>query len=77
MRPVSIVTVSNSGFFFIRLLVERVRALIGPRPYEIIVVDRGRDKTSRTWCKFSSEICTNTDPLSCSKSRASTSRSRR
>jgi len=49
MRPVSIVTVSNSGFFFIRLLVERVRAMIGPRPYEIIVVDRGRDKTSRSW----------------------------
>lgn len=49
MRPVSIVTVSNSGIFFIRLLVERVRALIGSRPYEILVVDRGKDKTSRAW----------------------------
>ena len=40
-RPVSIVTVSYDTFFFVRLLVEKVRELIGPRLYEVIVVDRG------------------------------------
>ena len=49
MRPVSIVTVSNGGFFFVRLLVERVRAHIGARPYEILVVDRGGSRAERKW----------------------------
>jgi len=45
-RPVSIVTVSYDTFFFVRLLVEKVRELIGPRSYELIIVDRGsRDGT--------------------------------
>ena len=39
-RPVSIVSVSYDTFFFVRLLVQKVRELIGPRSYELIVVDR-------------------------------------
>src|SRR5438045_9244123 len=48
-RPVSIVTVSYDTFFFVRLLVEKVRALIGPRSYEVIVVDRGSRDGTREW----------------------------
>lgn len=45
-RAVSIVTVSYDTFFFLRLLVDKVREFIGARDYEIIVVDRGsRDGT--------------------------------
>lgn len=49
LHPVSFVTVSVDGLFFVRLLVERVRALAGPREYEIIVVDRGSRDGSRRW----------------------------
>lgn len=49
LNPVSIVTVTRDGLFFSRLLVDRVRALIGPRPYEIIVVDRGSKDATRRW----------------------------
>lgn len=48
-RPVSIVTVTYEGLFFTRLLVERVRAFVGPRPYEIIAVDRGSRDGTRAW----------------------------
>jgi glycosyltransferase involved in cell wall biosynthesis len=48
-RPVSIVTVSYDTFFFVRLLVEKVRELIGPRSYEVIVVDRGSCDGTREW----------------------------
>jgi len=48
-RPVSIVTVSYDTFFFVRLLVEKVRELIGPRSYELIVVDRGSRDGTREW----------------------------
>jgi len=40
------VTVSYDTLFFVRLLVAKVREMIGLRPYEIVVVDRGsRDGT--------------------------------
>jgi glycosyltransferase involved in cell wall biosynthesis len=48
-RPVSIVTVSYDTFFFVRLLVEKVREMIGPRSYEVIVVDRGSRDGTREW----------------------------
>lgn len=56
LPPVSFVTVSADGMFFIRLLVERVRALVGPRPYEIIVVDRGSRDGSREWLKQQPDV---------------------
>jgi glycosyltransferase involved in cell wall biosynthesis len=43
------VTVSYDSFFFIRLLVEKVRELIGPRSYELIVVERGSRDGTREW----------------------------
>lgn len=48
-RPISIVTVSYDTFFFVRLLVEKVRELIGARTYELIVVDRGSCDGTREW----------------------------
>lgn len=48
-RPVSIVTVSHDTFFFVRLLVEKVREFVGARPYEIIVVDRASRDGTREW----------------------------
>ena len=55
-RPVSIVTVTYDTFFFIRLLVERVRELIGNRAYEIIVVDRGSRDGTLEWCAQQSDL---------------------
>ena len=44
--PVSIVTVTRGGYFFVRLLVEKVREFTTDRDFEIIAVDRGsRDGT--------------------------------
>jgi hypothetical protein len=55
-NPVSIVTVTRDGLFFSRLLVERIRALMGVRKYEIIVVDRGsRDETCR-WMRRQPDV---------------------
>lgn len=51
LPPVSILTVAADGLFFVRLLVERVRATVGPRPYEIIVVDRGSRDGLREWVR--------------------------
>ncbi len=48
-RPVTILTVTFDDYFFSRLLVERVRAMVGQRPYEIIVVDRGSRDGTREW----------------------------
>ena len=50
LRPVSIVTVTYDTFFFLRLLVEKVREFIGARAYEIIVVDRGSRDGTLEWC---------------------------
>src|ERR1700757_2823446 len=48
-RPVTIVTVSHDTFFFVRLLVEKVREHIGSRLYELIVVDRGSRDGTLKW----------------------------
>ena len=55
-RPVSIVTVSYDTFFFVRLLVEKVRELIGPRLYEVIVVDRGSCDGTREWLEAQPDV---------------------
>src|SRR4051812_13458423 len=49
-KPVSIVTVTYDTFFFLRLLVEKVREFIGERTFEIIVVDRGSRDGTLEWC---------------------------
>jgi glycosyltransferase involved in cell wall biosynthesis len=49
MRPVSIVTVTRGCFFFVRLLVEKVREHMDGREYEIIAVDRGSRDGTREW----------------------------
>ena len=49
--PVSIVTVAADGLFFVQLLAHRVRATIGARAYEIIVVDRGSRDGLRAWVR--------------------------
>lgn len=49
LPAVSIVTVTRDGYFFARLLVEKVREFVGPRVYEIIVVDRGSRDETRGW----------------------------
>lgn len=49
LNPVSIVTVTYDTYFFVRLLVEKVREFIGPRHYEIIVVDRGSRDGTLEW----------------------------
>jgi CTP:molybdopterin cytidylyltransferase MocA len=49
LRPVSIVTVTFDTYFFVRLLVEKVREFVGGRDYEIIVVDRGSRDGTREW----------------------------
>jgi glycosyltransferase involved in cell wall biosynthesis len=55
-RPVSIVTVSYDTFFFVRLLVEKVRETVGDRAYEIVVVDRGSRDGTREWLKTQSDV---------------------
>jgi glycosyltransferase involved in cell wall biosynthesis len=55
-RPVSIVTVSYDTFFFVRLLVERVRQTIGARPYQIVVVDRGSRDGTREWLRVQPDV---------------------
>jgi glycosyltransferase involved in cell wall biosynthesis len=55
-RPVSIVTVSSDTFFFVRLLVEKVRELIGSRSYEVIVVDRGSRDGTREWLSAQPDV---------------------
>lgn len=55
-HPVSIVTVTRDGLFFTRLLVERIRALIGDRAYEIIVVDQGSRDGSLDWLRTQPDV---------------------
>jgi glycosyltransferase involved in cell wall biosynthesis len=55
-RPVSIVTVAYDSHFFVRLLVERVRTMVGPRDYEIIVVDRGSRDGTREWVRQQPDV---------------------
>ena len=56
MRPASIVTVNYDTYFFIRLLVEKVREFIGTRDYELIVVDRGSRDGSREWLRKQPDV---------------------
>ena len=55
-RPVSIVTVNFDSLFYIRLLVEKVREFVGPRAYEIVVVDRGSRDGSREWLQDQPDV---------------------
>jgi glycosyltransferase involved in cell wall biosynthesis len=56
LTPVSVVTVTYDGFFFVRLLVEKVREFVGPRDYEIIAVDRGSRDGSREWLRSQPDV---------------------
>lgn len=56
MPPVSIVTVAADGYLFVRLLVERVRATVGRRDYEIIVVHRGSRDGSVRWLRRQPDV---------------------
>ena len=56
LPAVSVVTVTHDGLFFSRLLVEKVRQFIGPRQYEIIVVDRGSHDGTRGWMANQSDV---------------------
>lgn len=56
MPPVSIVTVAADGYLFARLLVERVRATVGERDYEIIVVHRGSRDGSVRWLRRQADV---------------------
>lgn len=49
-------TVATDGYFFVRLLVERVRASVGARPYEIVVVDRGSRDGTRSWLRRQPDV---------------------
>jgi glycosyltransferase involved in cell wall biosynthesis len=55
-RSISIVTVSYDTFFFVRLLVEKVREFLGPRSYELIVVDRGSRDGTREWLSAQPDV---------------------
>ena len=54
--PVTIVTVSLNSYFFVRLLVEKVREFVGPRDYEIIVVDRGSQDETLDWVQSQPDV---------------------
>jgi glycosyltransferase involved in cell wall biosynthesis len=55
-RPVSIVAVTYDTYFFVRLLVEKVREFVGEREYEIIIVDRGSRDGTREWLALQSDV---------------------
>ncbi len=56
LPAISIVTVTRDSYFFVRLLVEKVREFIGPRDYEIVVVDRGSRDETRAWLKAQRDV---------------------
>lgn len=56
LPAVSIVTVNFDSYFFVRLLVEKLRQFIVGRDYEVIVVDRGSRDGSRDWLRGQSEV---------------------
>ena len=56
LPAVSIVTVNFDSYFFIRLLVEKLRQFIVGRDYEIIVVDRGSRDGSKDWLRRQNDV---------------------
>jgi hypothetical protein len=56
LPAVSIVTVTCDSYFFVRLLVEKVREFVGPREYEILVVDRGSRDGTRRWLRAQPDV---------------------
>lgn len=56
LPPVSVVTVTYDTYFFLRLLVEKVREFIGGRDYEIMVVDRGSRDGTLEWCAEQADV---------------------
>ena len=56
LPPVSFVTVTRDGCFFVRLLVETLRRQVGERDYEIIAVDRGSRDGTRAWLKAQPDV---------------------
>ena len=56
LDPVTVITVARNGYFFTRLLVEKVREHTIGRPFEIIVVDRGSKDGSREWLRQQSDV---------------------
>jgi len=54
--PVSVLTVTRNGFFFSRLLVEKVRQFTTDRNYQIIVVDRGSTDATRSWMRAQPDV---------------------
>jgi len=56
LPPVSFVTVVDGGLLFVRLLVERLRAFVGARDYEIIAVDRLSRDGTRAWLRAQPDV---------------------
>jgi glycosyl transferase family 2 len=56
LPAVSIVTVNFDSYFFIRLLVEKLRQFTVGRDYEIVVVDRGSRDGSRDWLRRQNDV---------------------
>jgi glycosyltransferase involved in cell wall biosynthesis len=56
LYPVSIVTVSYDTYFFVRLLIQKVQEFVGPRDYEIIVVDRGSGDGTLQWLRSQPDV---------------------
>ncbi|MGI9088411.1 MAG: glycosyltransferase family 2 protein [Chthoniobacterales bacterium] len=56
LPAVSIVTVAYDTFFFVRLLVEKVREFIGERAYEIVLVDRGSRDGTLEWARAQADV---------------------
>lgn len=56
LNPVTVVTVTYDTYFFIRLLVEKVREFIGPRDYEIVIVDRGSRDGTMEWLHSQADV---------------------
>jgi hypothetical protein len=54
--PVSIVSVAHDGYFFVRLLVEKLREHMGQRRYEFIIVDRGSRDCTRAWLRAQPDV---------------------
>ncbi len=56
MPPVTVVTVAYDSFFYTRLLVEKTRAFVGQRDYQIIVVDRGSRDGTVEWLRAQPDV---------------------